>query len=164
MQQRLTEIVDRMSTSAFAASIIVLDARLGNPRREAEIVLDENSTPVPSFRFVRGSLDAFADGRLASFLQGSGVNHLFLAGGDAVEAISRTARSAIEQRYRVTFIRDAIVTRHDGKWSRLLRDFENQAAFAVTSEEFLEFALALETAHYHAQRLPGSPVREAQGG
>jgi len=152
-QQQLIETVDRMSVSAFAASIIVVDARIGSARQATDIVLDENAAPVPSFRLVRSRTDAFADGRLAAFLRRSGVNHLFFAGADAVGSICKTARSAIDHRFRVTFIRDAIVTRHDEKWSRLLREFENEAAFAVTSDEFVEFALALETARYRTSTL-----------
>ena len=154
-QQQLIDTVERLSVSAFAASIIVLDARIGNARQMTDILLDEDAAPVPSFRLVRSYTDAFSDGRLAAFLRRSGVNHLFLAGGDAVGAICKTARSAIDQRFRVTFIRDAIVTRQDEKWSRLLREFENEAAFAVTSDEFAEFALALEleTARHRASAL-----------
>lgn len=161
IERRLIEVVERISIAAFAASIVVIDARVGGTRQATRIVLDENNDPVPTFRWIRSRADAFAGRELVAFLRRSGVNHLFLAGGDAVGAIGDTARSALGQGFRVTFIRDAIVARHDEKWGRLLREFEQQAAFAVTSDEFLEFALALETARFRAPLLGGTRTSDA---
>lgn len=164
IERRLIEVVERISIAAFAASIVVIDARVAGARQATGIVLDEKNDPVPTFRWVRSRPDAFAGRELVAFLRRSGVNHLFLAGGDAGGAICDTARSALGQGFRITFVRDAIVARHDDKWGRLLREFEQQAAFAVTSDEFLEFALALETARLRAPTFGGTRTTEAAHG
>lgn len=164
IERRLIEVVERISIAAFAASIVVIDARVAGTRQATGIALDEKNDPVPTFRWVRSRPDAFAGRELVAFLRRSGVNHLFLAGGDAGGAICDTARSAISQGFRVTFVRDAIVARHDDKWGRLLHEFEQQAAFAVTSDEFLEFALALETARLRAPVFGGTRTTEAAHG
>lgn len=164
IERQLIEVVERISIAAFAASIVVIDARMAGARQATGIALDEKNDPVPTFRWVRSRPDAFAGRELVAFLRRSGVNHLFLAGGDAGGAICDTARSAISQGFRVTFVRDAIVARHDDKWGRLLHEFEQQAAFAITSDEFLEFALALETARLRAPGFGGTRTTEAVRG
>lgn len=161
IEHRLTEVIERISTAAFAASIVVIDARLAGAREATGIVLEEKDDPVPTFRLVRRQGDAFASRDLVAFLKRSGVNHLFLAGGDAVGAIRKTAHSAIAQGFRVTFVRDGIVTRHDEKWARLLQEFEEHAAFAITSEEFQEFALAAEMARFRTPIIAASRPAEA---
>jgi capsular exopolysaccharide synthesis family protein len=145
VRRRLACVVDQLSLSAFAAGIIVLDACLGRSAGDAgKILLKEEDGAVSNFQFSRARADAFSNRALADFLHDSGVNQIFLAGTDAVEAINWTARSALARGFRVTFIRDAIFTRDDKKWAQLLSIFEQDAAFALTSEEFIEFALALE--------------------
>src|SRR5262249_20324690 len=118
VQRRLAQVAERIAVSAFAASMIVLEARIGRDSANPyEIVLREDAGGVPVFRFARPRSNAFSNRGLGEFLQASDVNHLFLAGRDAVGSISKTARAALNQGLRVTFIRDAIVTRHDDKWS-----------------------------------------------
>jgi nicotinamidase-related amidase len=65
---------------------------------------------------------------------------------DGATSVSQTARSALDRGYRVTFIRDAVFSTCEEKWDRLLDAFESDAAFAITSEEFAEFAMALRQA------------------
>jgi nicotinamidase-related amidase len=87
--------------------------------------------------------NAFSNAEFEEFLREKGITHLFLAGADAVTSISLTARTALDKGYRVTFIRDGIFTADEGKWERLLDSFESAAAFAITSGEFAEYAMAL---------------------
>jgi capsular exopolysaccharide synthesis family protein len=154
VREQLADIARRISLSAFAASMIVLNARKGGSADDAgKILLQEDVGPVPTFRFARASSDAFGNPALAEFLRSSGVNHVFLAGTEALDSVNKTARSALSRGFRVTFIRDAIFARHDDKWGHLLRSFERDAAFAITSDEFLEFALALERSRHATRRL-----------
>jgi hypothetical protein len=63
-----------------------------------------------------------------------------------VTSIRQTARSALDLGYRVTFIQDGIFTAFESKWGRVMNSFESEAAFAIASEEFAEFAVAVRQA------------------
>jgi nicotinamidase-related amidase len=99
---------------------------------------------VPGYSFIKPGKDAFSNVELDDFLRKNGITHLFLAGSDGVTSIKQTARSALDLGYRVTFIQDGIFTAFESKW--VLNSFESEAAFAIASEEFAEFAVAVRQA------------------
>ena len=101
---------------------------------------------VPGFRFSTPAGDAFSNDEFDTFLRRQGIGHLFLAGIDGATSIARTARTAIALGYRVSFIRDGIFTAFERKWDRQLKAFEASAAFAISSEEFGEFAATVQRA------------------
>jgi hypothetical protein len=108
---------------------------------------DRRLEMVPGFRFSTPDSDAFSNDEVAHFLRDHEIGHLFLAGIDGTTSIAQTARSALARGYRVSFIRDGIFTALERKWDRQLRSFEARAAFAITSEEFGEFAAAIQRAN-----------------
>jgi nicotinamidase-related amidase len=101
---------------------------------------------VPGYSFIKPGKDAFSNVELDDFLRKNGITHLFLVGSDGVTSIKQTARSALDLGYRVTFIQDGIFTAFESKWGRVMNSFESEAAFAITSEEFAEFAVAVRQA------------------
>ena len=107
---------------------------------------DKRLETVPGFRFSTPAGDAFSNDEFDTFLRKQGIGHLFLAGIDGATSIARTARTAIAHGYRVSFIRDGIFTAFERKWDRQLRAFEACAAFAISSEEFGEFAATVQRA------------------
>jgi nicotinamidase-related amidase len=100
------------------------------------------------YSFVRSGRDAFSNSDLDEVLRKHNIRHIFFAGLDGTTSVARTARSAQALGYRVTFIQDGIFTAFEDRWGRLLKGFESTAAFAITSDEFAEFA---ETAHKVSQ-------------
>jgi nicotinamidase-related amidase len=66
---------------------------------------------------------------------------------EGATSIKQTARSALDLGYRVTFIQDGIYAASESRWERLLRDFESDAAFVITSGEFSDFAAAVQQAN-----------------
>ena len=54
--------------------------------------------------------DAFANPDLQAFLAGRQVDRLFLAGLDAAHCVSSTAQGALNRGYRVSVVRDAVIT------------------------------------------------------
>jgi capsular exopolysaccharide synthesis family protein len=120
--------------------------RSGGCDREADARPDSRLKPVPGQTFLKRGGNAFSSPEFEDFLHRNGVTHLFLVGVDGATSVSQTARSALDRGYRVTFVRDGIFTVCEEKWERLLEAFESDAAFAVTSEEFAEFAMALRQA------------------
>lgn len=152
----LIETINRVSKLASRSGMAVLYSHqsreslaarallrlpIGRPSRDRfmKIRSDKRLDMVSEHSFVRPTKDAFSGPDLDAFLREKGIDHLFLVGIDGSTSISRTACSALERGYRVTFIRDGIFTARDGKWERLLTSFESAAAFAITSEEFEEF-------------------------
>ena len=162
VRRRLDRITGRISQSALSAGMIILDCRIGPSACDAQqIALEGQDEPIAAIRVSRPKVDAFSNRTLEDLLRRSGVDHLFLAGMDAVDSVSTTARAALHRGFRVSFIRDAMFTRDDNKWRRLLTEFEGEAAFALTSDEFIEFALALEVASQEgrpAQSLERTPI------
>jgi succinoglycan biosynthesis transport protein ExoP len=156
---RLIESINGLSQVAFRSDIMVLYAhqeRAGplakSPSRFVVKKVDgdrrcqERLKMVSGYSFIKPGKDAFSNVELDEFLRKNGISHLFLAGSDGVTSIKRTARSALDLGYRVTFIQDGIFTAFESKWERVLNSFESEAAFAIASEEFAEFTVAVRQA------------------
>ena len=119
---------------------------------------DKRLEILPGFRFSTPAGDAFSNDQLDTFLRRHGIDHLFLAGIEGTTSIARTARSALKLGYRVSFIRDGIFTSFERTWDRQLKSFEACAAFAVTGEEFGEFAATVQRARDVASRIRSEAV------
>jgi nicotinamidase-related amidase len=105
-------------------------------RRRSECRIDPRVRPVSQYSFATPLPDAFSNPRLDTFLRNRRINHIFLMGIDGVTSVARTATSALERGYNVTFIGDGIVTVSEKKWARKLKKFSAHDVFAVTCEEF----------------------------
>jgi nicotinamidase-related amidase len=156
---RLIESINGLSQVAFRSDIMVLYAHQerANPlaRSPSRFVVKkvdgnrrspEHLRLVPGYSFIKPGKDAFSNVELDDFLRKNRITHLFLVGSDGVTSIKQTARSALDLGYRVTFIQDGIFTAFESKWERVLNSFESEAAFAIASEEFAEFAVAVRQA------------------
>jgi nicotinamidase-related amidase len=98
---------------------------------------------VSKLRFPKQHPDAFSNSQLNTFLREKVIDHLFIVGMDGMTSIRQTACSALNRHYRVTLIADGIFTTSENRWQQQLRSFESAAAFAITSEEFIEFCQRL---------------------
>jgi len=108
---------------------------------------EPHSKTVCDYNFTWRGSDPFSNWEIDYFLSRKGINHLFLAGVDSSMSIKQTAQSALAKGYRVTFVQDCIFTVHEDRWQRVLKDFEAAAAFSIKSEEFAEFAMAVQQAN-----------------
>src|SRR5262249_33874969 len=118
-RRHLAERVSEASSSAIASGMIVLYARTeSRPSKPDLVPLDRDAASPRCFSFSKNASDAFSARSLEEFLTGNGIDHLFLVGTDGVDSVAKTARSALDRGFRVTFIRDAIFTRFDDKWAR----------------------------------------------
>jgi polysaccharide biosynthesis transport protein len=155
---RLIETIDRLSQLACKFGITMIYAERELVPARLLRMLTKKSDSDPSLRtrldrrlramawysFVRSGRDAFSNSDLDEVLRKHDIRHIFLAGLDGATSVAQTARSALELGYRVTFVQDGIFTAFEDRWGRLLKGFESAAAFAITSDEFAEFA---ETVH-----------------
>ena len=154
---RLIETIDRLSqvASKFGITMICAERELVPARLLRLLTKKSDSDPTLRMRldrrlramawysFVRSGRDAFSNGDLDEVLRKHDIRHIFLAGLDGVTSVAQTARSALGLGYRVTFVQDGIFTAFEDRWQRLLKGFESAAAFAITSDEFAEFAEAV---------------------
>jgi len=167
---RLIATINRLSQVASKSGIMVLYAhqerasivatplsrfpmKKSNGKRAMRVRSDKRLKMLSKYTFVKRGEDAFSNGELDDFLRKKGVAHLFLAGVDSAMSIKETAHSALDLGYRVTFIQDGIFTAYESRWERVLKNFESAAAFAIRSEEFAEFAMAVHQAN-EPQRRP----------
>jgi succinoglycan biosynthesis transport protein ExoP len=142
---------ERASTVATPLSRFPM--KKSNGKRATRIRSYKRLKMVSKYTFTKRGEDAFSNGELDDFLRKKGIAHLFLAGVDSAMSIKETAHSALDLGYRVTFIQDAIFTAYESRWERVRKTFESAAAFAIRSEEFAEFAMAVHQAN-EAQRRP----------
>ena len=167
---RLIATINGLSQAASKSGIMVLYAhkerastvatplsrfpiKKSNGKTAMRIPSDKRLKMVSKYTFIKRGEDAFSNGELDDFLRKKGVAHLFLAGVDSAMSIKETAHSALDLGYRVTFIQDAIFTAYESRWERVRKTFESAAAFAIRSEEFAEFAMAVHQAN-ETQRRP----------
>ncbi len=161
---RLIATINGLSQAASRFGIVVLYAHQGRAstvatplsrfpmrkssgKRAMRTRSDRRLKMVSKYTFIKRGEDAFSNGELDDFLRKKGVAHLFLAGVDSAMSIKETAHSALDLGYRVTFIQDAIFTVYESRWERVRKTFESAAAFAIRSEEFAEFAMAVHQAN-----------------
>jgi len=177
---RLIATINRLSQVASKSGIMVLYAhqerasivatplsrfpmKKSNGKRAMRVRSDKRLKMLSKYTFVKRGEDAFSNGELDDFLRKKGVAHLFLAGVDSAMSIKETAHSALDLGYRVTFIQDGIFTAYESRWERVLKNFESAAAFAIRSEEFAEFAMAVHQAS-ETQRRPETQRQPHEGG
>jgi polysaccharide biosynthesis transport protein len=110
--------------------------------RDKQIKLDDRLDPrlslVSDHVYLKPRADAFSSDRLDAFLRSRQINHLFLMGIGGATSIARTARSALDRGYGVTFISDGIFTTSEKKWAGMLKEFAAAQAFSITSRDFHE--------------------------
>ncbi len=152
----LIRTVNRATHSADAAGMMVLYAQRYSEKLEetgfakflTKILPHRLSTraqggerlrAISGYSFLKPARNAFSNPELDPFLRRHGVEHLFLTGLDGVGSVAKTASTALTLGYKVTFVRDGIFTAFESKWRRLLQKFEARAAFAISSEEFVDF-------------------------
>ena len=86
--------------------------------------------------FVKDRTDAFSNRDLERFLIEHQVDELYLVGLDAAFCVYFTARGALNRGYRVTVVKDAVMTGRD--MNRVLESYRRHGIPVVSSHELLE--------------------------
>jgi nicotinamidase-related amidase len=71
--------------------------------------LDPRVKVVPGPVFTKGKMDAFSNPEFEKFLTINGINHLYVTGLSATACVDRTIKAALNRKYAVTPITDAII-------------------------------------------------------
>ena len=82
--------------------------------------------------FTKKFSDAFSNPQLDAFLTGGQVNELYLVGLDAAYCVYNTARGALNRGYKVTVVKDAIMTRKE--LSEVLKRYEKEGITSISSK------------------------------
>lgn len=83
--------------------------------------------------FTKKFSDAFSNPQLDAFLTGDQVVELYLVGLDAAYCVYNTARGALNRGYKVTVVKDAIMTRKD--LSEVLKRYEKEGITYISSKD-----------------------------
>jgi nicotinamidase/pyrazinamidase len=83
--------------------------------------------------FTKKISDAFSNPRLDDFMITNQVNELYLVGLDAAYCVYNTAKGALNRGYKVTIVKDAIMTRKD--LSDVLKRYEKEGITFTSSKE-----------------------------
>jgi polysaccharide biosynthesis transport protein len=100
--------------------------------------LDHRVNVLADRNFSKPSSDVFSNEDLELILRQHKIDQLCLVGVDVLGSIEDTARSAIARGFRVAFVRDGIVSTSQAAKDRLLKQWESQSAFWMTSKQFQE--------------------------
>ncbi len=100
--------------------------------------IDERVAIVGANRFVKNKMDAFSSRFFEEFLIGNEVDHLYFTGIDAEDCVDKTFKGALNRKYKVTVIGDAVATKSDEALRKKLEDFRMAGAEVMATREFVE--------------------------
>lgn len=105
--------------------------------------IDPRLLVVNQNHFVKHRMDAFSNSEFDAFLRKNQVNNLLLTGIAAEECIDRTCRGALNRKYAVTVISDAIAGKSNKSRKTKIDDYERYGAHIVQAQSLLESKSAL---------------------
>ena len=124
---------------AKLARWIALGRRLGNAACKKR--LDPRVEATAGYFLSTEFANAFSNPRLDKFLRSRQVDQVVMVGIDGAVSINRTAKTALQHGYSVLFIEDAIASACGSRWQRMVEKHSAEAAFAISSQEFVERSL-----------------------
>ncbi len=97
--------------------------------------LDARIKMVNQNDFTKKISDAFSNPRLDEFMTTNQVNELYLVGLDAAYCVYNTAKGALNRGYKVTVVKDAIMTQKN--MSDVLKKYEKEGILSASSKEIV---------------------------
>ncbi len=99
--------------------------------------LDNRIISANSNIFTKRKMDSFTNKDFESYLIKNEISHLIITGLDAEDCVDKTIKGAINRKYKVTVISDAIATKSDEKRSKKIEDFKKIGAEILTTKELI---------------------------
>lgn len=100
--------------------------------------MDERIRIVNANHFVKSRMDAFTNRGFEKFLIEQRITHIVVTGIDAEDCVDKTIKGALNRKYAVTVITDAIATASDERLDQKIMDFKKLDINTLTTEEFFE--------------------------
>jgi nicotinamidase-related amidase len=88
--------------------------------------------------FIKHISDSFSNKDLNDFLVKNKINHLYIAGADAEYCVDKTIKGALNRKYKISVIKDAIVTKTDEGRNNKIQDFSCLGVEILSTEEALK--------------------------
>jgi nicotinamidase-related amidase len=82
--------------------------------------------------------DSFSSPAFDAFLRSRKVEHVVILGLDGTACVHATARGALNRGYRVSLVRDGILTSNPKKWNELLAALERDGVRVVAGDQLAE--------------------------
>jgi nicotinamidase-related amidase len=89
--------------------------------------------------FIKHTMDAFSNEEFDAFLQKNQVNHLMITGMAAEECVDRTCQGALNRKYKVTILGDAISGMSDDSRKKKIADYKRYGAEIAQARAFIDF-------------------------
>ena len=112
-----------------------LFVRLHGGRRQGRVIIDRRVKVINGNDFQKNRTDAFSNRDFEQLLIERQVNELFLVGVDAAYCVYYTALGALQRGYRVTVVRDAVMSRK--AMTDVLGLYRRRGIGVITSDELL---------------------------
>lgn len=88
--------------------------------------------------FIKHISDSFSNKDLNAFLVKNKINHLYIAGADAEYCVDKTIKGALNRKYKISVIKDSIVTKTDEGRNNKIQDFSCLGVEILSTEEALK--------------------------
>lgn len=144
MLATVNRLIDRAAETGMEVAYIRqvfgsnLFVRLHGGRRVGRVMIDRRIKVINGNDFEKNRTDAFSNRQFERLLIDRQVDELFLVGVDAAFCVYYTALGALQRGYRVTVVRDAVMSRRE--MSAVLERYRQRGIRVITSEELLHGA------------------------
>lgn len=114
----------------FSNNLIV---RLHGGSKRGKVIIDRRIKVINNNDFEKNRTDAFSNRQFEQFLIDKHVNELYLVGVDAAYCVYYTALGALNRGYKVTIIKDAVISRKN--MADVLECYRRKGIAVITSEQ-----------------------------
>ncbi|HPG41462.1 MAG TPA: isochorismatase family cysteine hydrolase [bacterium] len=103
----------------------------GSPGSE----IDERVAIINDNIFTKHFMDAFSNPAMEKLLRDNNISHLYITGLDAQYCVDKTVQSALNRKYAVTVVSDAIAGKTDAVVAKKLAEFKTLGATIESTEQ-----------------------------
>ena len=141
MLATVNRLIDRAAETGMEVAYIRqvfsnnLFVRLHGGRRQGRVIIDQRIKVINGNDFEKNRTDAFSNRQFEQLLVDRQVNELYLVGVDAAYCVMYTALGALQRGYRVTVVRDAVMSRM--ALPEVLERYRRRGIAVITSDEVL---------------------------
>lgn len=100
--------------------------------------MDSRIKIVSSNHFVKDIGDSFSNHQFEQYLIKNEISNLIITGLDAQYCVDRTIRGALNRKYNITVISDAIATKTEKKRNAKLKEFDTFGLKIISTDEFIK--------------------------
>lgn len=123
----------RNEVSNYVINLINQKLAQGSPG----VALDKRLRKVSGYVIRNNKMDAFSNDGLDSILVFRGINRLYFVGLDPASSIGNTMVAARNRNYKVSLIKDAVVSESEYLKKRKIEEFKDRGCEVLSSAEYI---------------------------